>query len=115
MLYRELQKHKQRVVFVPSLMMVNRESCDLLGFLRWMRRQLLTARLYHPRWIAVAGHCLGTFLLIVFAIVIAATAAIHEQWRAVAWVAGGLACYFASMVQLLPRMEIAVRRILRTR
>jgi cellulose synthase/poly-beta-1,6-N-acetylglucosamine synthase-like glycosyltransferase len=115
MLYRELRKQQKRVAFVPSLMMVNRESCDLPGFLRWMRRQLLTARLYHPRWFAVAGHCLGTFLLILLALVLAGNAALHQQWDALAWVLGGLACYFVSMVSLLPPMEWAVRRIVRER
>ncbi|MFO1064396.1 MAG: glycosyltransferase family 2 protein [Pirellulales bacterium] len=56
MLFQQLKGIKQRVAFVPSLMMVNREDCDLKSFVPWVARQLLTVRLYHPSWLAVVGH-----------------------------------------------------------
>lgn len=60
MLYSKLRQKGYRLSFVPSLMMVNRESCDLRSFTRWVTRQLLTARLYHPGWVPVVGHALMT-------------------------------------------------------
>jgi cellulose synthase/poly-beta-1,6-N-acetylglucosamine synthase-like glycosyltransferase len=38
------------VRFVPSLLSVNREECDLPSFIRWSTRQLVLTRLYHPTW-----------------------------------------------------------------
>ncbi len=59
MLYRALRKQGLRVAFVPSLMMVNREVCDMPGFVTFLKRQLLAARLYHPAWWGVVGHAIS--------------------------------------------------------
>lgn len=56
MLRKQLASIGQKVKFVPSLMMVNREDCTLKSFSSWVQRQLLTARLYHPAWPAVLFH-----------------------------------------------------------
>jgi cellulose synthase/poly-beta-1,6-N-acetylglucosamine synthase-like glycosyltransferase len=44
--------------FVPSLMMINREECDLTGSFIFVSRQLLWTRLYQPRpfWRSVVMH-----------------------------------------------------------
>ncbi len=44
MLYSMLRKQGLRLVFVPSLIMINREDCDPSNYFRWVGRQLLTAR-----------------------------------------------------------------------
>lgn len=72
MLYSKLRSKGYRLRFVPSLMMVNRESCDVRSFTRWVTRQLLTARLYHPGWIAVVGHALLTTVVPILAAIWAA-------------------------------------------
>ena len=41
--------------------MVNREDCSMSGYVQWLRRQLLAARLYHPFWSFTVLHALGTF------------------------------------------------------
>jgi glycosyltransferase involved in cell wall biosynthesis len=56
MQFEQLQKLGLRVAFVPSLMMINRENTSLGGFYRWVIRQLLTVRLYHPAWTAILIH-----------------------------------------------------------
>jgi len=70
MLYAAVQRRQQRVEFVPSLMMVNRETCTLGGFYHWVRRQLLAARLYHPGWHTVAAHGILTSLAPVLALIL---------------------------------------------
>jgi len=115
MLHRVLRQRGQRVAFVPSLMMVNREACDMLGYFHWVRRQMLTARLYHPRWPAVVGHGLITSLLQAAAVVVLLVVLLGGHWEAAAWVGGGLACYLASMAVMLVPMEIGVRRIVHSR
>ncbi len=113
MLYRQLGKHGLRVKFVPALMMVNREDCGLGACSAWIRRQLLTMRLYHPLWPLVLLHGCGTTLLLIFAMVMAAVAALGHDWPAAAWCVGGLVAYETIMACLLALLEIAVRRIVR--
>ncbi|MCY2973193.1 MAG: glycosyltransferase family 2 protein [Planctomycetota bacterium] len=66
MLREQLRHIGQHVAFVPSLMMVNREDCTLESFSRWVTRQLLTAKLYHPLWLAVVGHGISSALLLLW-------------------------------------------------
>jgi cellulose synthase/poly-beta-1,6-N-acetylglucosamine synthase-like glycosyltransferase len=114
MLRRQLGKHGLRVKFVPSLMMVNREDCELGACLTWIRRQLLTARLYHPLWPLVLLHGLGTTLVLAVAVLGLVIAAFGGNWPAVFWFAAGLLIYEAIMVFLLIPMELAVRRIVQS-
>jgi hypothetical protein len=115
MLFRMLRRHRLKVAFVPSLMMINRESCDLDGFFRWVRRQLLTARLYHPGWPAVVAHGVSTLLWPLTALVVGLVALVLGDWPAAAWSLGGLALYEAVLPLLALPMEAAVRRIARAR
>jgi len=115
MLFEALGQQGLRVAFVPSLMMVNREVCSLASFYRWVRRQLLTARLYHPHWAAVVGYGIITSLAPAMAIGAAAWGLWGGQMRVVAWAGGGLACYLAVTVPLLAILEWAVRKTVRTR
>jgi GT2 family glycosyltransferase len=115
MLFRGLRPLGLRVVFVPSLMMINSENCSLSGFFRWVRRQLLTARLYHPGWLAVVAHGALTSLWPLAALVVGVVALASGEWQAAAWSLGGLACYEACLPLILWQMESAVRRIARRR
>ncbi len=114
MLYRQLGRRGLGVKFVPALMMVNREDCAVGDCGRWISRQLLTMRLYHPLWPMVALHGLGTTLVLAAAVVATAVAALHRDLPSVLWCAGGLAVYEAIMVGLLIPLEIFVRRVVRS-
>jgi hypothetical protein len=113
MLYRHLGKQGLRVKFVPALMMVNREECGLGACLSWIRRQLLTMRLYHPLWPMVLLHGFGTTLLLAVALTLTVVAGCRRDWPTALWCGGGLVVYECIMVGLLAPMEIAVRRIVR--
>lgn len=115
MLYEVMRNLGLRVAFVPSLMMVNREGDDIPGFFRWVRRQLLTARLYHPRWALVLGHGIMTSTAMAFSAGLLALTLCTGHWAAAQWTAGGLALYMAAMPLLLSPMEWCVRRIVRAR
>jgi cellulose synthase/poly-beta-1,6-N-acetylglucosamine synthase-like glycosyltransferase len=115
MLYRQLGKHGLRVRFVPSLMMVNREDCGLGACLSWIRRQLLTMRLYHPHWPLVLLHGFGTTFLLAFAVAATVVAAVRHDWSTASWCGGGLVAYEAIMVGLLAPLELSVRRIVQSR
>jgi len=66
MLHKQLRAIGQKVAFVPSLMMVNREDCTIASFTHWVTRQLVTARLYHPLWLAVVGHGFSSALILLW-------------------------------------------------
>ena len=115
MLYEVVQRRVQRVQFVPSLMMVNRETCTLGGFYHWVRRQLLAARLYHPGWLTVAVHGILTSLapLLALGLLLAGIAAGNA---AAAWsAAAALAVSVFSSPLLLILLERAVAQVIRRR
>lgn len=115
MLYGVLKKIGLRVAFVPSLMMINREECDVGGYFRWVCRQLMTARLYHPAWPAVVGHGVVTTLAPAAALIAMFLALTQGDRVAAGYLATILALYEASLAVLLWPMEAAVRRIARRR
>jgi hypothetical protein len=45
-----LQRRNLKLVCVPQATVVNRESTTVLGCLRFVNRQMLIFRLYHPQW-----------------------------------------------------------------
>lgn len=111
MTYAALKKLGLKVAFVPSLMMVNREACDIGGFFRWVRRQLLTARLYHPGWLMVAVHGITTSVAPPLTVAFAIYALAVGNWGAAAWAGGALAIYELGLLLLLPALELPMRRI----
>lgn len=111
MLYGQLQRAGYRVAFAPTLMMVNREDVSLGGFFRWVARQLLTARLYHPAWWLVVGHGLGIAVAQLVCLALLGVACASANGPAVAWLAAGLAVYWFAMAGLIVALETAVRRM----
>ena len=100
-----------KAVFVPSLMIVNRESCGLGEFFAWVRRQLLVGRLQHDGWGAVFLHGMVTSLALVATLVTCVVALLLRQGEAAALAGGGLVGYTLAMVILLGLMEAGVRTI----
>ncbi len=115
MVFGMLKKIGLRVAFVPSLMMINREDCDLGSFFRWVLRQLLTARLYHPAWPAVVGHGVVTTLAPLAALATSIAALATGNPQAAIWATSALLLYEASIVALLVPMELAMRQIAKSR
>jgi hypothetical protein len=109
MLYGVLRRMGYRVAFVPSLMMVNREGCGLGDFYRWVRRQLLTARLYHPAWGLVVAHGLSVSAAQSAGVILLGAAAIAGNGYAAGWLLAGMALYWAVMGRLLAAIETGVR------
>ncbi len=115
MLFAKLRPSGYRIAFVASLIMINREACDLGDFHRWVQRQLLTAKLYHPGWFAVVGHALATsfaplaalgYILVSFG----------STWSAGVWGSlAGLVAYQFGLPLLVGIMEHQVRQVARQR
>jgi cellulose synthase/poly-beta-1,6-N-acetylglucosamine synthase-like glycosyltransferase len=115
MLRQQLASIGQQVSFVPSLMMVNREDCTLGSFVDWVQRQLLTARLYHPLWIAVVGHGILTAVLLVWGWIVVILCFMNLDWIYGMVLGLTLVGYRASMLCMAPWMEAAVARLVRER
>jgi cellulose synthase/poly-beta-1,6-N-acetylglucosamine synthase-like glycosyltransferase len=114
-LYRVFRRLGYRTVFVPGLMMVNREGCRLADFYRWVHRQFLTTRLHHPGWPLVVGHNLAVFLAQGIGLVSLLVAAVTRNGPAVRWLLAGMGVYWGIMVGLLATLEVSVRRVLAAR
>ncbi|MFO0818354.1 MAG: glycosyltransferase family 2 protein [Pirellulales bacterium] len=115
MLFSQLRRSGLKVQFVPSLLMVNRESCDLGGYFRWVRRQLLTARLYHPRWLAVAGHAFVTSLVPALAVALLGVMWLQQTSEAMSATLWGLLIYQGSTIPLLVVLELTARQVIARR
>jgi cellulose synthase/poly-beta-1,6-N-acetylglucosamine synthase-like glycosyltransferase len=104
------------VAFVPSLMMGNLEGCKLPNFVRWMKRQLLMVRLYHPpaKWWAIIAH--GTVISLIpalsFGVLLASV--LTEQWEAFGAIASGLVLYGIGSLLIILVLEHYVRKVLKT-
>ena len=89
-IYGEVRASGMKAAFVPSLMIVNRESCGLLEFYVWMKRQLLVGRLQHAGWHMVFWHAAITSLLLTASVVLLVAAVATGNGPAVIWLGAGL-------------------------
>jgi cellulose synthase/poly-beta-1,6-N-acetylglucosamine synthase-like glycosyltransferase len=115
MMFDVLRRKGLRLAFVPSLIMVNRENCDLNGVFHWVTRQLLTARLYHSGWIVTVVHGIGTSAALLAACGLLLYGVLQGDGATVAYSAIGLAMYLVGMLTLAAVLEAAVRRVVRQR
>lgn len=115
MLSQQLSRIGQKVQFTPSLMMINREDCSVGSYLRWVKRQLLTARLYHPMWIAVIAHGLSSAFFLLWGWLLAALLILQQDWYRGLLVTLLMVLFQACLSMMLPWMESSVRRIVRAR
>ena len=58
-----LQRRNLKLVCVPQATVVNRESTTVMGCLRFVNRQMLILRLYHPQWWSVVAMITFTAVL----------------------------------------------------
>lgn len=112
-----LKEHGLRCRFIPSLMMTNREECDLAGNQNFIGRQLTWTRLYQPLrlWATVVCHAVVTCAAMLLAWLLLLFGLVAGQWDVAAWAAGGLIAYQAAMGLLTAMLETAVRRSIRRR
>ncbi|MBD2449335.1 glycosyltransferase family 2 protein [Nostoc sp. FACHB-152] len=104
-----LGKHKLQVKFVPSLIMLNREECDLPSLRYWFQRQLLSSRLYHPLWPAVAADVIFTILLPNFLLVVFLAALLIGDGESANLALSWYVSYMLALVMLILVLELAVQ------
>ena len=104
-----------KTAFVPSLFMVNRETCTLVSFYRWVKRQLFCAKMYHPAWNGVVVQAVLITLPLAAAFVLLILSLCLGDYAASAWSFGALMLYWAGVFGTLPIMERGIRSKLRER
>ena len=115
-LFGVLRKLRLRLAFVPSLLMVDRDETDVPGCMRFITRQMLWARLYHPAcwWPSVVLYW-SIALLLVASVGLALAAALQQRWVVAGLLLLGMAAYFATEAILVTSLEMLVRRLLAKR
>ncbi len=104
-----LQEKGLQIESVPSLMMVNREECTLPSFRRWVSRQFLNAKLYHPGWNAILLYGTITFLIPTIVISTGITALFTAQWASAAILGISLIVYLSLLLVVINVWQQAIR------
>ena len=115
MTHEQLAMIGQRLVFVPSLMMVNREDVSLARLTPWIGRQLLTTRLYHPHWSLVLLHGILSALLPLSCLLTSMWFAWQGNWLLAVATLGSLLLYQVALMSLLPWIARPIESILQAR
>jgi hypothetical protein len=114
-IHKALQAMGLKVKFVPTVMMLNREECNLARCLCFITRQLLVTRLYNPQWLLIVAQVFTSTSAIVLTIALLLIALSSGNIGTAIGIAGGFACYILAMALQLVLVEQAVRRVVRAR
>jgi hypothetical protein len=111
MQFAQLEKLGLRVAFVPSLMMINRENTSLGGFYRWVIRQLVTVRLYHPAWPAILIHGAVSTVVPLGSLALLIVSLARGDSFSLSILGGAFALFVISLLLSLWGMVVMVNRI----
>lgn len=115
MVRRQLSTIGEKVVFVPTLMMINREDCTVASFQSWVKRQLLAARLYHPFWFLVVGHGISSAAVILWGLFSCIGLLVQGDMVGAGCVFLALLAFHVCLTSMLAWMERAVCAIAKAR
>ena len=104
---------KGNIAVVPSLFLVNRETCGLRSFHRWVKRQLFVNKLYTATWGMILGQAIAITVPLFLLAGTFVAGLIWQEWQVVLWSTMSFVFYGAGMFGTLPIMEHAIRRIVR--
>jgi hypothetical protein len=100
---------------VPAVTMVNHEAIGLNDCFRFIRRQLVNARLHHESWPDIVVTSIGTALALAGAVVLALVALSRGDYRLAAAVAIALGVYGAAMTFALSWTDRMINRMAQER
>lgn len=114
-LYRAIKAQGLQIQPVLSVLMVNREDCQLFGFLRWLQRQFVFVRLYHPAWTESVLYNGTILVLLLFVYTMLLVSLLTQQWQAAAWLGSTILLSLSISVLLLVGIHREVCSGLRAR
>ncbi len=110
-----LKKQGYTIEFVPSVLMINRESVTLSSLVPWIKRQLLWAILYHSSWWKIVMHgILVTLVPLLLLTLIATSTFLNQPFIAILATSSLVGYAVITLCQLL-LLEYLVRRIVKKR
>ena len=102
---------QKRAEFVPSLMMINRETCRLSSFYTWVQRQMVVVRLYHKGWVPIVTHGMLVVALLAACFGVVFTALGYGETRTAGILFGAMMGYWVGFVALFHALEEQVRAV----
>ncbi|MDO4569701.1 MAG: glycosyltransferase family 2 protein [Planctomycetia bacterium] len=105
----------KQVVVTPSLLMVNREQISLCSFYEWVKRQVMCARFYHPRWTLLVAQAFFLTVPLLVAFVLGLVGLWRQEMSLASWSFGAIALYILGVLGALLIMDGDVRKYLRSR
>ncbi len=114
MIHKILKQNGMRVKLVPSLMMLNREECDLLGLIDSLKRLILYSRLYHPSWLAIVGDAVSSILFPFVAIILFILSLLDAQWDLAALLFSTYCIYTVGLLLVTLILELGVSQVIRS-
>ncbi|WP_066381022.1 MULTISPECIES: glycosyltransferase family 2 protein [unclassified Anabaena] len=108
-----LKQHGLKVKFVPSLIMVNREECDLLGIIEYLQRLILYSRLYHPRWLAIVSEAVSSILFPTLVILLFLFSLGDAQWEVADLLFKSYSIYTLGLLSLMLFVEMQLQPVIR--
>jgi len=106
-----VRQAKRRIAVVPSLFLVNRETCGLRVFHGWVKRQMLMTKLYHPAWRMVLGQAVLITLPLMLLVGTFLAGLMLGNGQVAFWSLISFLFYWAGVFGTLPIMECAIRQI----
>ncbi|WP_392536032.1 glycosyltransferase [Nostoc sp. C117] len=113
MIHDVLKIHGLQVKFVPSLLIVNREETDLVSLLDYLKRFILCARLYHPRWLALVSEAVSSILFPTTVIMLVLDSLLEGKWEAAALLFGCYGVYIVGLLLLMLILELGIQQVVR--
>lgn len=105
----------RQFAFDPWLMAINRESATLTQCFRFMCRQVLWAKMYHPKWRAMLAYAWITCLAVMVSIVSSMVAAFRGDWFISLLLNGALVVFVISNCVWAWLLELSLRDLMRVR
>ncbi|WP_414548484.1 glycosyltransferase [Anabaena sp. CCY 0017] len=114
MMHKILKQNGMRVKLVPSLIMLNREECDLLGLIDSLKRLILYSRLYHPSWLAIVGDAVSSILFPFVAIILFILSLLDAQWDLAVVLFSTYCIYTVGLLLVTLILELGVSQVIRS-
>jgi len=108
-LYGVLSDLGLRLHLVPSATMMNGERVGLKSCFVFIRRQLLSVRLYHRRWPLVVAAGVGLVLAMAVVVAVLAMDLAAGEWAAAGVLGGALAMWVIGLASAMARIDGALR------
>ncbi|MGM3307896.1 glycosyltransferase [Anabaena sp. WFMT] len=114
LMHKVIKKHKLQIKFVPSLLMVNREECDLPNLFASLKRLILCSRLYHPNWLALVSDAVSSILFPTLVIILSLGFLLAAEWKDAAFLLKSYSVYTIGLLLLMLVMELGVQEVIRS-